>query len=226
MTWARPTMTESDIAIAGASSTTPQEATPTTNAPREYPISPEGRRQAIVLLLGVASLWVFAVWSLINLFEGGLGGIEWVSLALMLGIVLVAPVVGWALLEEAKSRITTDESGLRYQSLAGVDLHYKWNELSGIQPTDRKGKIARFFLGDDDKEPSVQESSEVDAEEDDAEPDTTSVLLNTPDHTTQIKNPLARILHKLSHGATLPLYGGLERRDELLGEIASRLSSP
>ncbi len=216
-------MTESDIATAGASPITPQEATPAgTNNTSEYPISPEGRRQAIVLLLGVASLWVFAVWSLINLFEGGLGGIEWVSMVLMLGIVLVAPVVGWALLEEANSRITTDDNGIRYQSLAGIALHYKWDELSGFQPAGRKGKIARFFLGDDDedKEPAIESSSNSDAEDDDAESDTR--LINTPDHTSQIKNPMARILHKLSHGASLPLYGGLERRDDLFREIALR----
>lgn len=217
-------MTESDIATTGASQITPQEATPAANNTNEYPISPEGRRQAIVLLLGVASLWVFAVWSLINLFEGGLGGIEWVSMALMLGIVLVAPVVGWALLEEANSRITTDESGISYHSLAGIDLHYKWDDLSGFQSTGRKGKIARFFLGDDDKEADIQDNGNLDVEEEDAEPDTR--LLNAPDLTAQIKNPLARILHKLSHGASLPLYGGIERRDELLAEIAVRLPSP
>ncbi len=213
-------MTESDIAATGvASTTTPQTSSAGTNA-TDYPISPEGRRQAIVLLLGVATLWLFALWSLINLFDGGLSGIEWVSSVLMLGIVLVAPVVGWALLEEANSRVTTDESGIRYRSLMGIDLLYKWEEVGGFEATGRKGKVARFFLGDDKEEPASA-SDASDDDPDDMEPDTR--LLHTPDRTSQIQNPLARILHKLSHGASLPLYGGLERRNDLLNEITSHL---
>ncbi|HKP54027.1 MAG TPA: hypothetical protein VJ183_15420 [Chloroflexia bacterium] len=216
-------MTESDIAATGAATTaSPQNIPAGTNA-NDYPISPEGRRQAIVLLLGVATLWLFAVWSLITLFDGGLSGIEWVSAVLMLGIVLVAPVVGWALLEEANSRITTSESGIRYCSLMGIDLLYKWEELSDFQATGRKGKIARFFLGDD-KDESAHDTADAAPSEDDTEPDTR--LLNTPDRINQIQNPLARILHKLSHGASLPLYGGIECRNDLLNEITSHLPQP
>jgi hypothetical protein len=210
-------LTESDI----AATTIQPQSIPAGNNATDYPISPEGRRQAIVLLLGVATLWLFAVWSLINLLDGGLSGIEWVSSVLMLGIVLVAPVVGWALLEEANSRITIGEDGIRYRSLMGITLLYKWDEVRGFQATGRRGKVTRFFLGDDKEEPtSASDTSENDP--DDMEPDTR--LLHTPDRTNQIQNPLARILHKLSHGASLPLYGGLERRNDLLNEITSHLS--
>src|SRR5437879_5015753 len=116
---------------------TAQEVTPPAPAPAEperiaesyaiYPMSKDGRRQAIILLLGVISLWIFALWTLINIFEDGIKGVEWVSGLLMLGILLVAPVVGWALLEEANCRITTDAAGIRYQTLAGIDLAYKWD---------------------------------------------------------------------------------------------------
>ena len=208
-------MAESDLL---ATRVLPPETASRGSNTDNYPMSPEGRRQAIVLLLGVASLWVFAVWSLINLFEGGLGGIEWVSLVLMLGLVLVAPIVAWALLEEANSRITTSDTGIHFHSLAGIDLHYEWSELSGFQPKDRKGKVARFFLGDDDKEEGIDEADSGDEE---PEPDTR--LLDAPDHTAQIKNTVARIMHRLSHGSSLLIYGGIECRDDLLKEITSHI---
>lgn len=215
-------MTKSDIAATGVATTASSQNIPAGANANDYPISPEGRRQAIVLLLGVATLWLFAIWSLINLFDGGLSGLEWVSAVLMLGIVLVTPLVGWALLEEANSRITTDESGIHYRSLMGIDLLYKWDELSSFQATGRKSKIARFFLGDD-KDESAHDTADATPGEDVPEPDTH--LINTPDHTNQIQNPLARILHKLSHGSSLPLYGSIERRDDLLNEITSHLPS-
>jgi hypothetical protein len=211
-------MLESDSASANILSS---QVVPVGDNLHDYPISREGRRQAIVLLLGVISLWVFALWSLINLLQDGISGTEWVSLLLMLGIVLVAPVVGWALLEEAGSRITTDENGIRYYSIGGIDIPYKWEDLAGSRPTGRMSKVTRFFLGDDKGE-SSSDSIESDVSGDDVEPDTR--LFHTPDRTAQITNPMARILHKLSHGPSLPLYGGIERRDDLLKEIASHLS--
>ena len=213
-------LTESDVAAIPAAPT--DESTPaTTGGTHEYPISPEGRRQAIVLFLGVISLWVFAVWSIINLFEGGLGGVEWVSLVLMLGIALVAPVVGFALLEEANARIVTDEKGVRYRSLAGVDIFYEWGEITGFEQTGRRGRAALFFLGDDEPKAAEEIEQADDAEpEADAEPDTR--LLHMPERTGQIKNPLARILHKLAHGSALPIYGGIADREALLADITSR----
>ncbi len=218
----RVNLTESDSAAIASTPVASLQPISADNI-RTYPISPEGRRQASVLLVGVASLWVFAVWSLINLFDGGLSGIEWVSALLMLGIVLVAPVVAWALLEEANSRITTGTTGLRYTSIGGIDLLYPWQELSSFQPKDRKGKVARFFLGDDDKEGARDAHVDTFTDEDNAEPDTR--LLNTTDHTADIKNTFARAMHKLSHGASLPIYGGLQDRDALLAEIASQTKS-
>jgi hypothetical protein len=209
-------MIESDSASANIVSS---QVVPAGDNLHDYPISREGRRQATVLLLGVVSLWVFALWSLINLLKDGISGTEWVSLLLMLGIVLVAPVVGWALLEEAGSRITTDENGIRYHSIGGIDLLYKWEDLAGSRPTGRMSKVTRFFLGDDKVETS-SDSSQLDADRDDVEPDTR--LLHTPDLTAQITNPMARILHKLSHGSSIPLYEGLQDRDNLLSIIASK----
>src|SRR5690349_10356952 len=88
-----------------------QSAETVAPAPGVYPMSREGRRQAIILLLGVASIWVFALWSLVTILQDGVSGVEWVSGLLMLCILLVAPIVAWTLLEEANSRISTDPEG-------------------------------------------------------------------------------------------------------------------
>ena len=50
-------------------------------------------------------------------------------------------------------------------------------------------------------------------------------LLLREDYTRQIRNPLLRFLHGQAYGRTkLPLYAGLQDRDELLSEIRQRAS--
>src|SRR5207302_5606500 len=98
-------------------------------------MSRQGRRQAFILLAGVASIWIFALWTLVTILDGGITGVEWVSLVLMLGILVVSPLVAWALLEEAGSRIVTGEEGIKYQTIAGINLTYGWDELAGFRAT-------------------------------------------------------------------------------------------
>lgn len=193
-------------------------------------MSRDGRRQAIILLLGVVSIWIFALWSFIVILDDGVGGVEWVSAFLMLGILIVAPVVAWTLLEEANSRITTGDDGIRYQSLAGIDITYPWEQVAGFPQKGRRGRIARFFLGEEEVEPEpgppqpLPQDGETEPESEE-EPDT--LLLNVrADRTAQISNPLVRFLHKQAHGTGVPIYGGLENRNDLLREINIRLDRP
>jgi hypothetical protein len=116
---------------------------------RVYAMSREGRRQALILLLGVASIWIFALWTLITILQDGVGGVEWVSLILMLGMLVVAPVVAWTLLEEAYSRVVTDRQGIKYHTIAGIGLSYAWDDFTGFKPKGGRGRLARFFLGED-----------------------------------------------------------------------------
>ncbi|HVF98709.1 MAG TPA: hypothetical protein VND68_02615, partial [Chloroflexia bacterium] len=122
----------------------------TSSVSNEYRMSRDGRRQGVILLLGVLSLEVFAVWSLATILDRGLDGAEWVSALLMLGIALVAPLVAWTLLEELNSRYVVTAEGLRYNSLAGIDLLYPWEQLAGFKTEQRRGRVARFFLGEED----------------------------------------------------------------------------
>jgi len=210
-----------------------------TGTPGTYPMSKEGRRQAVILLLGVISIWVFAVWSFIAIFPDGVTGVEWVTGALMLGIIVVAPVVAWTLLEEANARITTDDQGIAYSTFGGLKLTYALADISGFKGKGRKGRLARFFLGDDDGDnvdngnsdnttEIVDDARQVKAGEDEEnvsedEPETALLALRK-DPAAQIANPVVRFLHKQAHGDALPIYGGLENRKALLDEISSRIT--
>jgi hypothetical protein len=208
------------------------EAQEESGTPGTYPMSKEGRRQAIILLLGVISIWVFALWSLITILQDGITGVEWVSGLLMLAILVVAPLVAWTLLEEANSRITTSEDGISYSTLGGITLKYAWDDIAGFKDKGRKGRLARFFLGDDDgdndKLSDMEKSARtVKASEDEGmppedEPETVLLVLRK-DPADGIANPLVRFLHKQAQGSELPIYGGLENRRALLDEISSRI---
>ena len=200
--------------------------------PGTYPMSKEGRRQAIILLLGVISIWVFALWSLVTILQDGITGVEWVSGLLMLAILVVAPLVAWTLLEEANSRVSTSEDGITYSTLGGITLKYAWADIAGFKDKGRKGRLARFFLGDDDgdndKLNDMEKSARtVKASEDEEmppedEPETVLLVLRK-DPADGIANPLLRFLHKQAQGSALPIYGGLENRKALLSEISSRI---
>src|SRR6478609_760949 len=98
-----------------------------------YAMSREGRRQALLLLVGVVSIWIFALWSLVTILQDGVSGVEFVSGLLMLGLLVVAPAVAWTLLEEANARIVTSERGIEYRTLGGVNLPYAWGDITGFK---------------------------------------------------------------------------------------------
>src|SRR5207237_4819332 len=172
-------------------------------------------------------VWIFALWTLITILQDGISGVEWVSLALMLGLLVVAPVVAWTLLEEANSSITVSDAGIRYRTLAGITLDYAWDELSGFAPTGGRSRLARFFLGDDDTnvgnelnleagaqaantaplppEPETAQAQTALAAEppesggdaEDEEEAQTLLLRTRDDHAGRIANPAMRFLHTL-----------------------------
>ena len=105
-----------------------------------------GRRTALILLLGVAAIWVFACWTLVTQAQDGLSGPEWVTAVLMLGILVVAPVVGWTLLEERAATITSDATGLTYRSITGIHLTYAWPEITGLGAARPRRRAGRAYL--------------------------------------------------------------------------------
>jgi hypothetical protein len=182
---------------------------------KTYRLSPSGRRTALILLVGALIIWAFALWTFRRtlgisynplLFwdslraaiqgEGGQGLSigQIVPALLMLVLIVATPLVIWNILEEWAAAYTPTEAGLRFASL-GVDLTYPWVGIGAIRRVD-----------DDADEPMDE-------------------LLLREDYTRQIRNPLLRFLHSQAYGRTkLPLYAGLQDRDELLAEIRQRAS--
>ncbi|HEX8228984.1 MAG TPA: hypothetical protein VF826_06695 [Chloroflexia bacterium] len=207
----------------------------TSSISNEYRMSREGRRQGIILLIGVLSLEVFAVWSLVTILDRAIEGAEWVSALLMLGIVVVAPLVAWTLLEEINSRYLVTAEGLRYTSMGGLDLLYPWEQLAGFKTEQKRGRLARFFLGDEDPREAdnsitapatVPGGTNTEEEESEAEPQALALQVREsyrPQVDSQLGNPLLRFLHTQAHAYTVPIHGGVENRDELVSQIASRI---
>jgi hypothetical protein len=174
-----------------------------------YRLSPTGRRTALLLMFGALAIWIFAIWSfgdtlgvsynpltfwseLQASIAAGLGLGRLIPALLMLVLIVATPLLIWNILEEYGAAYTVAPDGLRFESL-GVSLTYPWSGMQTIQRSDE-----------------------------DADEPLDEVLLDA-DYTGQISNPLLRFLHGQAYGRRrLPIYGGLERRDELLGEIRSR----
>jgi hypothetical protein len=187
---------------------------------RTYRLSPAGKRQIFVLLLAALLIWAFALWSFASTLgisynplqlwpslqqslAAGLGVGQVVPALLMLALIIATPLLFWALLAEWAAAYTPGASGLQFETI-GARLSLPWNTIRGISRAD-----------------------EGDGSHDEAQPLPSEELLLTVDTGAQIANPLVRFLHgqAIGHGR-LPLYGGVERRDELIAEIQRHLAAP
>jgi hypothetical protein len=177
---------------------------------KTYRLSAAGRRTTLLLLVGALAIWAFALWSfsstlsvsynplnfwatLRTSIEQGLTISQIVPALLMLVLIVATPLLLWNLLEEWAAGYTPTETGLRFESL-GVQVTYPWPAISAVRRVDA-----------DSDEPLDE-------------------LLISGDHTRQIRNPVLRFLHAQAYGRyKLPIYAGIEARDELLAAIQERI---
>ncbi len=162
---------------------------------KTYRLSAAGRRSTLVLILSALLLAAFALWSLISSVQTNYAQIQSLSVghvlpALLMLILLVAtPFLLWNLVEEWAATYRTDADGLSFESL-GVAIHIPWSVVVGLRSAD-----------------------------DDSDDPLDTILLNQ-DVGAQIQNPILRFLHRRTYGSrSLPVYPGLEARNELLAEI-------
>ncbi|PDV96655.1 hypothetical protein [Candidatus Chloroploca asiatica] len=180
-----------------------------------YRLSAAGRRLVLILLIAALLIWAFAIWSFASTLRLSYNPLEfWPSLQatlasgpgigqlvpalLMFVLIIATPFLIWNLLIEWAAAYTPTADGLRFASL-GVQIDYPWAAVSDVRRTD------------DDREEPFDE------------------LVLTTDCTTQIHNPLVRLLYRQAYGSLrLPIYAGVEARDELLAEIrrATQMAIP
>ncbi|MGQ9927217.1 MAG: hypothetical protein ACUVS4_10130 [Chloroflexaceae bacterium] len=179
---------------------------------KTYRLSAAGRRNVLVLLVAALLIWVFAFWSFASTLRISYNPVRfWASLQeslaqglsvgqvvpalLMLVLIVATPLLIWALLVEWAAVYTPTPDGLRFETL-GVRVVYPWDCVRSVHRVD------------------------ADADEPFDE------LLLDSDPGTQIGHPLTRFLHRQVWGADrLPIYSGLEERDELLAAIRGALEA-
>jgi hypothetical protein len=178
-----------------------------------YRLSAAGRRLTLVLLVAALLIWAFAIWSFASTLRisyhplelwpslqqslaDGLGVGQVVPALLMLALIVATPLLIWNLLEEWAAAYTPTPEGLRFESL-GLRVTYPWSAIETLRRVD------------DDAEEPLDE------------------LLLDGDYGAQIGNPVVRFLHRQAFGATrLPIYAGIEDRDDLIAAIRRHTEAP
>lgn len=179
---------------------------------KTYRLSPAGKRQSLVLLAAALLIWAFAVWSFASTLRISYNPLQlWPSfqqsLAQGLGLGQVVPALLMLTLIIATPLLIwalLQEQSAAYTSTPeglrfealGVRLTYPWASLVGLRRAD------------DGEEPFDE-------------------LIVEGDHGAQIASPLVRFLHRQAAGTgRLPIYPGVEQRDELIAEIQRHMAAP
>ncbi len=173
---------------------------------KTYRLTRQGRLLTLSLIAAVLLLWVFALLSLPGVvgldirdlrasFPSAMGdglGVGEVIPAAILGAMLVAaPVVLAALIEEWSARYSITDDALLYRTLPGIALRAPWQAIRELRLTESEEPVADVMV--------------------------------PPETLGAIRNPLLRTLHRWAIGdQRIPIYAGVEQRDELLAEIARR----
>lgn len=178
-----------------------------------YRLDATGRRSALLLMLGAAGVWLFAIWKLPallsseqvrvsygNLFaslraalEQGLSVNQIVPALLCVVLIVAAPLLIWNLLEEWSTTYTVRDDALVYDTVQGIAMVYPWSAIRAVRPVDPEAR-----------EPAYE-------------------VIVDPSALEQIGNPLLRWLHRQAFGrGRIPIYAHVAGRDALVREITRR----
>lgn len=181
-----------------------------------YRLSRAGRRMAYLLLAGGVLIWLFALWTLKNTLqigvrnflpslerlgkrlvgtEGSIPPEEAIPAVIMLVLAIVVPLLIWNIVEELRSSYQVGPAGITFRSW-GVELSYPWAEIADLRPVDEEAE-----------EPLDE-------------------LIVRTSRLSEIRSPVARFLHWQAYGRhKLPLYGGLEEREELIVRVRAHMAA-
>lgn len=177
-----------------------------------YRLSPAGRRSTLVLLIAALLIWAFAVWSFASTLRISYNPLQlWPSLqqslAEGLGVGQIVPALLMLVLIIATPLLIwalCEEWSAAYSPTPeglrfeslGVRMFFPWASIGGLRPAEHSD------------EPLDE-------------------LLLEGTQGAQIANPLVRFLHRQAFGANrLPIFAGVERRDELIAEIRRHIAAP
>jgi len=189
-------------------------------AEKTYRLSRAGRRVAYLLLVGSILIWGFALWTLKNTLKIGLRpqnilpslkllakrilgyqgtqpltAEEAIPAIIMLVLAIVIPLLVWNIIEELRSSYSVGPAGITFRSW-GIRLEYPWTEVAAVRQVDEESE------------------------------DPLDELVVRTSRLSTIRGGLARFLHWQAYGRhKLPLYSGLEERDELLARIRGYLAA-
>lgn len=179
---------------------------------KTYRLDRTGRRTALLLTLGAASVWVFALWKLPDVLSSGtlrvryLDPGSWVGAVsqglavtqivpalLLLVLIIATPLLLWNLIEEWFTTYTVRDDGLVYDTIQGISVVYDWNTIRSLRPVDPEANDPLYEL--------IVDGNGV----------------------CQINNPVLRWLHSQAWSrGRIPIYAHVTDRDELLDQIVTR----
>jgi hypothetical protein len=180
---------------------------------KTYRLNRSGRRNALLLTLAAAIVWLFAIIKLPDVLSSDTVRVSYRALpgtisallaeglsvnqivpALLLVVLIVAtPLLIWNLIEEWTTRYVVRDDGLEYDTVRGIRLWYPWSAITGLRRADPEGDAPHYEV----------------------------LVEPQPQH--QIRSRVLHWLHAQAFGRTrIPIYAQTEDRDGLLEEIVRR----
>ncbi len=113
-----------------------------------YRLAAAGRRTTLIMMIAVLLLWVWALWmlpttlgvrvlalrsSFLAAVSAGFGVNQLVQVAIMIVIVVAAPILLWTLWEEWNTSYTVGDDGLTYRTTSGFAMHYPWTHVRALR---------------------------------------------------------------------------------------------
>jgi hypothetical protein len=177
---------------------------------KSYQLSSVGRRNAMLLLIGAGLIWAFAVWtfqSTLNISYTPEGtsdalGVLWSNEGLSVNKAIPALFMLVLMIAAPLTMWNISMEWVSRYTPTNDGLRYESMMISMLIPWN-----------------SISEIRVIDADSD----ETSHELRLKSDPTTQIANPVWRLLHAQAYGRTiLPIHAGVDQRDDLIDEIRRR----
>jgi len=124
---------------------------------KTYRLTTVGRRTTLILIIGAILLWIFALSVLRSTLGIGaqefnpweLGAGKLIPAAVLITMLVAAPLLLWSLWEEWTTSYTVGDDGLTYRTVPGIALHYPWSAIRGLRQGDGDDAIAELIVQPD-----------------------------------------------------------------------------